>query len=227
MTDTAIAHRRAWELIPWVVNGTASATEREAVEAHLEGCADCRGELEFQRGLQATIAAQSRVEGDVRESWQRLRHRIDAAAPAAPAQRLDSRRGRAGRLQMRWLVAAMVVQAIGLAGLGAALWSRPYALGGLAAAAPGVPAAYRTLSSTEAAAPAATIRVVFAPEVTVAQVQSMLAAAHLQVVAGPSNVGVWTLGPARDSSRDATETALRELRARTEVRFAEAVAGAP
>jgi hypothetical protein len=69
--------------------------------------------------------------------------------------------------------------------------------------------------------------VVFAPDVTVAQVQSMLSAARLQVRAGPSEVGVWTLGPAGDSNRAATEAALRDLRAQSEVRFAEAVAGAP
>jgi hypothetical protein len=55
----------------------------------------------------------------------------------------------------------------------------------------------------------------------------MLAAAQLQVRAGPSEVGVWTLGPARDSDRAATETALRELRASAQVRFAEALSGAP
>jgi hypothetical protein len=61
----------------------------------------------------------------------------------------------------------------------------------------------------------------------VAQVQAMLAAAQLQVRAGPSEVGVWTLGPARDSDRAATEAALRELRASAQVRFAEALSGAP
>jgi hypothetical protein len=86
---------------------------------------------------------------------------------------------------------------------------------------------YRTLSAPEAAPQVATIRVVFAPEVTMAQVQAMLAAARLQVRAGPSDVGVWTLGPARDSNRAETEAALRELRASSEVRFAEALTGAP
>jgi hypothetical protein len=63
--------------------------------------------------------------------------------------------------------------------------------------------------------------------VTVAQLQAMLAAVRLQVRAGPSDVGGWTLGPAAESSHAATEAALRELRAQSQVRFAEAVAGGP
>jgi ADP-ribose pyrophosphatase YjhB (NUDIX family) len=86
---------------------------------------------------------------------------------------------------------------------------------------------YRTLSAPELTVPAATIRVVFAPDVTMAQVQAMLAAARLQVRAGPSEIGVWTLGPTGEANRTATDAALRELRARSEVRFAEALAGAP
>jgi hypothetical protein len=221
MQDISSSHRQTWDLIPWVVNGTATDSERAAVQTHLERCADCRQELEFQQGLQATIAAQSSVEGDVRDSWRRLRSRLEPTERGEPALRVPGRRARSGRgTQMPWLVAAMVVQAIGLAALGAALWSRPLHDAPIAGA-------YRTLSAAESPQPSATIRVVFAAEVTVAQMQSMLAAARLQVLAGPSDVGVWTLGPARDSNRAATQAAVQELRTSPEVRFAEAIAGAP
>jgi hypothetical protein len=115
----------------------------------------------------------------------------------------------------------MVVQAIGLGALGAAWWSRP------SAPAPMPAGAYRTLSAPEAAVPAATIRVVFAPELTMAQLRAVLSATRLQVLAGPNEVGVFTLGPAGDSNRAATEAALRELRASPQVRFAEGIASAP
>jgi Putative zinc-finger len=222
MNDTSSAHRQAWDLIPWIVNGSAPESELLVVQAHLEGCADCRQELEFQRQLQAAMAVPSGVEIDVRDSWQRLRSRLDAAAQPEAAARNGQRRARAsGKAWMPWLVAAMVVQAIGLGALGTAWWSRPTLPASMPAG------AYRTLSAPEASVQPATIRVVFAPDVTVAQVQGMLAAARLQVRAGPSEVGVWTLGPAGDSSQAATAAVLRELRAQSEVRFAEAVAGAP
>jgi hypothetical protein len=225
MNDTSSAHRQAWDLIPWIVNGSAPESERLVVQAHLDACADCRQELEFQRQLQAAMAVPSTLEIDVRDSWQRLRSRLEAAARPEAATRSAHRRAHAGaKAWMPWLVAAMVVQAIGLGALGAAWWSRPTAPVSIPA---GAANAYRTLSAPEASLQPATIRVVFAPDVTIAQMQVMLAAARLQVRAGPSEVGAWTLGPAGDSGQAATEAVLRELRAQSEVRFAEAVAGAP
>jgi hypothetical protein len=218
MNDISSAHRHTWDLIPWIVNGSAADSERAAAQAHLESCADCRQELEFQRQLQAAMAVQGTNEIDMRDSWLRLRGRVEAAARPDGAGGGRRRARVAGNGWMPWLVAAIVVQAIGLGAIGAAWWSRPLP----AAAAP-----YRTLSAPTASVPAATIRVVFAPDVTVGQVQAMLAAARLQVRAGPSEVGVWTLGPAADSTQAAMQLALRELRAQSQVRFAEDVAGAP
>jgi hypothetical protein len=226
MVDTTSVHRQAWDLIPWIVNGSAPESEWQAVQAHLDSCADCREELEFQRQLHAAMAQQIAPQIDARDSWLQLRSRLNMAVEPGPAPVRSARRrsNGAGKAAMPWLIAAMVVQAIGLAALGVAWWSRPAALGAPSA---GSGAVYRTLSAPEAVPQAATIRVVFAPEITMAQVQAMLAAARLQVRAGPSDVGVWTLGPARDSNRAATEAALRELRASPDVRFAEALTGAP
>ena len=230
MMDSSSVHRRAWDLIPWVVNDTAPEAERQAVQAHVENCADCRQELEFQRQLQSAMGQRSVAEVDIdaRDSWLRLRSRLDSAAGPAVAvhgaRRQPRRGGRGGRGGMSWLIAAMVVQAIGLGALGAAWWARPAAPVAVPA---GYAAVYRTLSAPEAVVPAATIRVVFAPELTMAQLQAVLAAARLQVRAGPNEVGVWTLGPAGDSNRAATEAALGELRSSSEVRFAEALASAP
>jgi hypothetical protein len=225
MMDTSSVHRQAWDLIPWIVNDSAPESERQAVQAHLESCADCRQELEFQRQLQRAMAQRTAPDIDARDSWQRLRSRLDpAASPAAAVRGTRRHSSRAAKGGMSWLIAAMVVQAIGLGALGAAWWSRPSASGSVPA---GYAAVYRTLSAPEAVVPAATIRVVFAPDLTMAQLQAVLAATRLQVRAGPNEVGVWTLGPAGDSNRVATDAALRELRASSQVRFAEALAGAP
>ncbi len=227
MMDTSSVHRRTWDLIPWVVNDTAPEAERQAVQAHLESCADCRQELEFQRQLQAAMGQQgvAEVDIDARDSWRRLRSRLDSASgPTAAVRGARRHPHRGGRGGMSWLIAAMVVQAIGLGALGAAWWSRPSTPVAVPA---GYAAVYRTLSAPEAVVPTATIRAVFAPELTMAQLQAVLAAARLQVRAGPDEVGVWTLGPAGDSNRAATEAALRELRASSQVRFAEALASAP
>jgi hypothetical protein len=225
MMDTSSVHRQAWDLIPWIVNDSAPDSERQAVQAHLESCADCRQELEFQRQLHVAMAQRTAPDIDARDSWQRLRSRLDsAAAPAAEVRGVRRHPRRAPKSGMSWLIAAMVVQAIGLGALGAAWWSRPSAPTSVPA---GYAAVYRTLSAPEVVVPAATIRVVFAPDLTMAQLQAVLADARLQVRAGPDEVGVWTLGPAGDSDRAATESALRELRASSQVRFAEALPSAP
>lgn len=230
MNDTSQAHRQAWDLIPWIVNGSAPESEQLLAREHLTACADCRQELEFQRQLLAAMELPDGAElEDMHASWQRLRERLGNAAQPPNGAGVRHRMRGVDRGWMPWLVAALVVQAIGLGAIGAAWWSRPPAGVTPAAAAAG---AYRTLAASEpiapaATIPAATIRVVFAPEVTLAQMQAVLTAARLQVRAGPSAIGIWTLGPTGDSNPAATEWALRELRAHSSVRFAEAVAGAP
>jgi hypothetical protein len=115
----------------------------------------------------------------------------------------------------------MVVQAIGLGALGTVLWSRPNASATSAAA------VYRTLSASEPTSNSATIRAVFAADMTVAKMQSLLGAAGLQVQSGPGSAGVWSLEPVRDADRSATQFALRQLRDNPEVTFAEAIGGPP
>ena len=87
--DAASVHRRAWEAIPWVVNGSANAAQRRLLDAHLSGCDDCRLELARQRELQSAIASEPPpAVGDVDTGLQRLFARIDRASgdgQAAPS----------------------------------------------------------------------------------------------------------------------------------------------
>ena len=144
MMNDMSAHRHTWDQIPWMVNGTLPQAERQAVELHLATCADCRAEFEFQRSLAASLEARKPAcEIDPVESWKSLQARI-AGADHSAKPRSGSRGIRAALSSewIPWLVAAMVVQAIGLGALGAVIWSKP-----------GAPAiassAYRTLSSPE------------------------------------------------------------------------------
>jgi hypothetical protein len=225
INETPSLHRQAWDLIPWVINGTATPSECLAVEAHLQGCQDCREELEFQRRVQTAMARQSTPELDMSSAWQSLRARLDEAAqPQAEAPR--ARRLGAGRGWMPWVLAAMVVEAVGLGALGTAvLWRpAPHAAAMTTTAMTTPAAAYRTLAAPEGAPQSATIRVVFSSTMTLAQLQALLSAARLQVVAGPGvGADVWSVGPTPDSNRAATLAALGRLRASPEVRLAEPV----
>ena len=125
---------------------------------------------------------------------------------------------------MPWVMAAMLMQGVGLGVLGTALWSRAPA-GAPSAPAPSAP--YRTLSASMPAAQPATVRVVFAPNMTLAELRAVLATAHLQVVSGPSDADVWSLAPAGESTRSATDAAVRALRSSSSVRFAEPIGAGP
>ncbi|HNR91495.1 MAG TPA: zf-HC2 domain-containing protein, partial [Dokdonella sp.] len=79
--DPGQRHREVWQLIPWLVNGTASAAERQRAAEHIAGCADCRDEVALQEqirdgfaaaGIGSTQAAQTAFAG--------LAARLDEAA---------------------------------------------------------------------------------------------------------------------------------------------------
>ena len=227
MSESFSMHRRAWELIPWIVNGTVDAQERAAVESHVAGCELCRSELQFQRELHDAISTHAGVmaeAGDegVEAGWQRLRARVqgDDAVPEPrsmePAEEITTRRVRLG--WRHWGVAWAAVatfEALALGALGMALWSKatPPPLASSSA--------YRTLSAAPAVSAVASIRIVLEPSTTIAQVQALLDRSGLRVVDGPSAAGVWSLAASSASGRAATDAALKSLRADPRVRFAE------
>ena len=54
-SDGALGHQQAWELIPWLVNGTLDGAEASRVEAHLVVCPICRQEEKTSRRLAEAI----------------------------------------------------------------------------------------------------------------------------------------------------------------------------
>jgi hypothetical protein len=75
--------------------------------------------------------------------------------------------------------------------------------------------------TTTAQQPADTvIRAVFAPTVTLSELQGLLDDAHLKIVSGPTEAGVYSLAMSGSQSVD---WSLRRLRGHEVVRFAESV----
>jgi hypothetical protein len=204
------AHRATWDAIPWVLNGRATPAQRAEVERHLAQCADCRAEFEFQRQLHDAVAQDgAAVDADPRASLQQLWSRVDAEDAGA-------RRGPTTLVStglVRTLAAAVVVEAIGLALLGAALWQPE--------------ARYRTLSSADATPAAATVRVVFAPTFSISELDALLASAQLHIVSGPSESGAYALAPVAGAESSDRAHVLAQLRASGGVRFAEPVGAGP
>jgi len=74
----AFGHDRAFGLLPWLVNGTLDATERDAVEQHARTCMVCRRELKEQRHLKAIVAEQPTIHVSAHVGLAELDRRLDA-----------------------------------------------------------------------------------------------------------------------------------------------------
>ncbi len=158
-----------------------SDREREALEAHLAQCPDCRAEVEAQRGLMNAMQTTPVVESMPHASLQKLWQRIDAdPAQAVPAPT----RVRQTRL-VGLLAAAVAVEALLLGTLSAVVY---HSRQGAAA-----PAEFRTVTSAPTAPVAPGVRAVFSPALTLGELQALLTDARLKIAGGPSEDGVYTL----------------------------------
>jgi hypothetical protein len=82
--------------------------------------------------------------------------------------------------------------------------------------------AYRTLTAPAAQTQAAALRVVFTPDITLAELQELLREHGLRVLAGPSEAGLFTLSlRAPQATTSDRGPMLARLRADARVRFAE------
>lgn len=201
---------RAWEAMPWVLRGDASAEQGEWLEAHLASCPACREEFAQQERLRAALSLPSDLAVDAEAGLARLMSRIDDAEAQPPMTRRFASSG----WLVRGLVAAVLVQAIGIGVLG-------IKLRGEESPAP----VYRTLSQPEAPVAPGALRVVPQSSMKVAEWNRLLQDFHLRVAGGPNDVGAYTL-VSEDGKAASKETLLR-LRAMPGIRFAEPVSGAP
>jgi len=194
---------RAWEAMPWVLRGDAPATQDDWLRAHIAGCQGCREEFAQQERLREALSLPSDLPLDADAGLARLMARLDEDEARPPVTRRFASSG----WLVRALVAAVLVQAVGIGVLGVKLR-------GEAQPAP----AYRTLSSQdEAPAAAGSLRVV--PQA------AMKVADWNQLAGGPNDVGAYTL--VRDDGKPASDDTLKRLRGTQGIRFAERVAGAP
>lgn len=180
-------HAEAWALLPWMANGRIAADDREWVEAHVQGCADCRAELAAQRLVAAQVARDvataphSAATGE-QQSFNKLWARIEAAESvsrnsAGPSAVTAPR----GSRTVRWLAAAVVVQALGLGVLGLALRNGQ-----------ATDASFKTVATVEPRLNAPAVRVVFAPGASIGTVNTLLTHQGLSIVSGPGTSGNYT-----------------------------------
>ncbi|WP_162254690.1 zf-HC2 domain-containing protein [Sphingomonas sp. Root241] len=197
-------HEQTQALLPWYVNGTLDTAEAAMVEAHLVECAECRGELAFERAMGGRIGGLSM---DVEQGWAAMRQRL-AAAEAAPAPTARVIPFLRRRVTLGWAIA----------GQAAAAALVLVAVGSLRQAPNG--AEYHALGAA-GPAQAGNMVVVFRPETAERDIRTLLDGAQARVVEGPLTTGAWVLrvdGARRDA-------AVAQLRASPRIALAEPLDG--
>ena len=213
-------HRECWEQIPWLVNDTLDPGEHSRIEPHLRDCRECQEELKEQQRVRAAMRADAPIVLAPQTALQKLMQRIDAHEAAAPCTEAETSQRdlaapsvRSARWP-RWVAVAAAVQGVVVA-LVLATQQRDDVL-----QAP----RFETLT-TEPAVRAAgpVLRVVFEAGVPVSDVNAVLRSVGAQIIAGPSEAGVYTLALKLDGAQmeAGTDAALAQLRADARVLFAE------
>jgi anti-sigma factor RsiW len=220
MENTAAEHQEIGQLLPWLVNGRLSEADCQRVAAHLRVCGACADELAAQQRIYGVMSMDAGVERMPVAGLNRLRTRIeslDEAAPTPPAPheaaRSEAPAGSRFRQRRGAIAASIAMTAVGT--LAALLWSRHERQI--------APANYYTVTTTASQPADTVIRAVFAPTVTLSELQGLLDDAHLKIVSGPTEAGVYSLAMSGSQSVD---WSLQRLRGHEVVRFAESVAPA-
>ncbi|MGH8567534.1 MAG: anti-sigma factor family protein [Gammaproteobacteria bacterium] len=218
-------HREVLELLPWYVNDTLDAVERQKVESHLALCLGCQTEVaRWQTLAKAVQATDDNVWHPSSDHLAHILGRIDKLDPhrvprKRPSfiQRWWSWLGEVGHTP-RWAVFAPIVVACGLAV--AALWPAPSPL----------PPSYETLSDGPILprVEPTLVRLVFADTITERQMRTLLTNIGASIVQGPSAMGTYTVAlPLAATDRARLTDLVTALRTNPNVRLVEPVSPSP
>lgn len=186
-------HEQTQMLLPWYVNGTLDTAEAAMVEAHLVECAECRGELQFERAMGRRVGGLS---VDVEQGWAAMRQRLETAAEETPTP---------GTARVTPFLRRRVTLGWAIAGQAAAAALVLVAVGSLRQ----TPETkeYHVLGAATAE-PAGNIVVLFRPDTSERDIRTLLDGAQARMVEGPLTTGAWVLRVDR-ARRDAVVGQLR------------------
>jgi hypothetical protein len=203
----ASEHDKVLELLPWFVTGTLSADETDRVESHLEGCAECREALAFERQLAEGVAT---LPLNVNDGWKAMSRRLVDEPPAR-----TSEGGNVHFLRRPVPVGWAGAGALAAAAAVAVFFALP------SGAPQPADQTFHTLSAPRNATPGQLV-VLFKPDTTEQQVRVILSSHNARVVDGPTAAGAYVLHVEGTPAR-----ALDALRQSSQVVLAEPIEGAP
>jgi anti-sigma factor RsiW len=208
--ENSAEHHEVSALLPWYVNETLGEIDRQRVDAHLGMCTACREDLAAQRRICEAIDAQPAIDYMPVASLKRLQARLDALGESdptiAPVKEQPTQ-----RLPWRgWMAASVAALAVAVALLAANRFVQTDAHL--------MQPNYRTVTNSAPRPQGEVIRAVFAPSITLVELQSILDEAQLRIVSGPTEAGVYSLA---SNSTLTVRASLALLRQHSTVRFAE------
>ena len=221
-------HNTITELLPWYTNGTLEPQERNLVAEHLAACPECREELAHYQQLSASIPDASDT-----DDWQpsashfaQILSVIDAQESVAIASKPVPKKPAFWEQCRDWLhsknqplVWMLTVESIALATLVMFIVMPHFRHSA------SEQAVFQTLS--DAQAPVASglprVHIVFADDMTIAEMRVLLPSGQSHIVDGPTKLGVYTLELAAATPTDSVNSAIAELRKHPKVKLAELV----
>lgn len=207
-----MSHDKAAELLPWLVNHSLAAGERDAVREHATSCVICRRELTQLETLRAAIVSEVRPDGVSAPDMRRINVRIDAMLDRETAGSMLLARLREW-FDNPWRVAFAAQTALLIALI--AFWplqqiSEPE---------------FTTLTEPQALPDGHYVRIVFDPTLDAARIAALLEGTGLSVASGPSPRGVYTLRFTEGTATADRAAMVTALHAEPGVLFVQAVTG--
>ncbi len=228
------SHEEIALLLPWYVNGSLAGGQKTLVDEHVRNCMVCRRELVAERRILDIFLKESPADQSVRAGFERLHLRI-AASKKSPRPRHPPE----GALGLAWTAVQDMVRLFRGANLRTALIAAPLFIIAIVLGLTSFPQeqvpvsskhgltnvvdAYQTLSNpiVDVANPD-DLQVIFSRDTSEEAIEGILKSLPAIIVGGPSTAGVYTVRLSGLSGEGKIQAALRTLRGRPEVFFAEA-----
>lgn len=215
-------HQKVWNLLPWYVNHSLDAVEKDRVRNHVRTCIACRIELQQQQQLFEEMQQTDLLRQVSQAAFAQLRKRIERQSVIRPftqhnqpseASKLPSDQS-LGFVKHAALAASLLLLAM------------PFMLH-LPADQTAMTAEYRTLASAPENAPAHNrVRIVFADQPDSKQIETILHSISGHIIQGPSENGIYEIQIGdRHTRPQEIDDAIAYLRNNTQVIFAEQVQG--
>jgi hypothetical protein len=199
-----MSHTQAFELLPWLVNGSLSGTELDSVQSHVRSCVTCRIAIREQQQLRAAIREQPTVPLSAEQGFEQLTRRLEESAVVTDI--LSARRLLGFSAPARLATAAVLLAAVvGVAWLVDSGVDRT--------------PQFTTLGEESAIEPR--IDLIFATWVSESDMRALLSDINATIVGGPSDIGRYTVRIGGDALSEADVAALlQRLSNDRRIRFA-------